>query len=138
MRTHSLLLLSFLLASLIGLSACGDEGGGDSSCLSETVAGLSAHSSKLETSDLCVTIDGVASFQKTKSCMGGYYLRDSSAATDFIYLYGFEPDTSDFPEDSTLFHKVRVEADFRPNEDLCDSLLCHCQRKLYVRSVKRR
>ena len=136
MPTTRFALFTLTALLLAGLVACGDNGGGDdSACTKETVAGLSKYTSDRDSADHCVEIDGVVSFGTTKQCPGGYFLRDSSGASEFIYLANFTPDTTKYPENDTIFKKVRVEGNYRPGEVLCDSLLCHCQRKLTVISV---
>lgn len=146
-RSLSSYVLPLAAATLIAglaLAACGDDSGGggsDATCRSETVAGLARYTSDRDSADICVVIDGYVAYRSTNQCRGGYYLRDSastSAEPIYLSLGDLVLDSAAYPQSDTAFRKVRVQASFRPGENLCTELLCQCQRKLAVERIDKR
>lgn len=141
--SYVLPLATVALVAGLALAACGDDSSGssDSSCRSETVASLARYTSDRDSADICVVMDGYVSYRSTNQCRGGYYLRDSastSAEPIYLSLGDLALDSAAYPQSDTAFRKVRVQASFRPGENLCTELLCQCQRKLVVERIDKR
>lgn len=141
MRLSLLFIVTTLTVSMAWFLSCSSDNGSsiDSDCQSETVTGLSAYTSQQDSADFCVVIQGVVSFGVTNQCPGGFYLKDSLGATDSIYLDlgGKKLNAKDFPEIDSLSTPAQVVGNFRPGEVLCTEILCHCQRKLRIETVKK-